>query len=388
LTHHLPTVDRWADLSGRRILVRCDFNVPLAGSPDGTYVVADDFRIRAAVPLLRDLRERGADVVVATHLGRPRGPGDPAINVAPVRRVLEELCPGVTLLENLRANPGEKANDEAFGRSLVVGVDGYVNEAFGVSHRAHASIMAPPRFVESAAGPNLLREVSTLLSVFSRPERPFVAVVGGAKVADKLTLLQRLVAEADTVIVGGAMAFTFWRALDRPVGDSLVDEDRVGACAELFTTGRVVVPEDVWALPGASPWGTADGGDESPRLFSAGVERGWVGLDIGPASADRFAAIITAASTVLWNGPMGVFEDPRFAEGTREVAEAVALCPGTTIVGGGDSAAAIRKFALRDRVSFVSTGGGAALELLQSGDLPGLRALRDSPFAEVTECAP
>lgn len=388
MTQRLPTIDRWADLSGRRILVRGDFNVPLTTSPDGAIVVADDFRIRAALPLLHELRARGADVVVATHLGRPRGPDDPATNVAPVRRALEDLCPGVTLLENLRESPGEKANDEAFGRSLVVGVDGYVNEAFGVSHRTHASIMAPPRYVESAAGPNLLREVSTLLSVFSRPARPFVAVVGGAKVADKLTLLQRLVSEADTVIVGGAMAFTFWCALGRAVGESLVDDERVDACADLLRSGKVVVPDDVWALPSGSPWGRAEGADESPRLFENRLDDGWVGLDIGPTSASRFASIITAAATVLWNGPMGVFEDPRFAGGTREVAEAVARCPGTTIVGGGDSAAAIGKFALRDRVSFVSTGGGAALELLQFGDLPGLRALRESPFTEAAACVP
>lgn len=379
MTHALPTVDRWADLRGRRILVRCDFNVPIA-EVDGRRVVTDDFRIRAATPLLTELRDRGAEVVVATHLGRPKGPEDPSGDVGPVREVLATLCPGVTLRENLRLSPGEESNDEAFGRSLVEGVDGYVNEAFGVSHRAHASIVAPPRYVESAAGPHLVREVTTLLSVFAQPARPFVAVVGGAKVADKLPLLARLVEVADTIVVGGAMAFTFWRAEGRATGASLVDEGAVAACADLLATGRLVLPTDAVALPVGTPFG--DGGEAEGRTVVDEVPEGWVALDVGAASTATFADVVRGAATVLWNGPMGVFEDPRFAAGTRTVAQAVADCPGTTIVGGGDSAAALHQFDLASRVSFVSTGGGAALELLEKGDLPGLVALRTSPFNE------
>jgi phosphoglycerate kinase len=390
LTQRLPTVDRWADLSGRRILVRCDFNVPLTREgADGRLIVADDFRLRAAVPLLAGLRDRGADVVVATHLGRPRGADDPATNVAPVRAALLALCPGVTLLENLRSNPGEKANDEEFGRSLVAGVDGYVNEAFGVSHRTHASIMAPPKYVESAAGPNLIREVSTLLSVFKRPARPFIAIVGGVKVVDKLALLRRLVDQADAVLVGGAMAFTFWRAVGRSTGASVVDDEQVSACADLLQSGKVVIPTDVWALPVDSQWGPGnDDNAELPRMFESSIPDGWLGLDIGPSTASHFSDVIRTSKTVLWNGPMGVFEDHRLMSGTKAVAEAIAQCDGTTIVGGGDSASAIKSLGLKHRVSFVSTGGGAALELLEFGDLPGLRALRESPFSEVVACAP
>ena len=254
------------------------------------------------------------------------------------------------------------------------GFDAYVNEAFGASHRAHASIVYPPKVLPSAAGPNLQREVTTLLGTLSAPERPFVAIVGGAKVADKLGITRVLVERADSVIVGGGMAFTFWKALGRPIGSSLVDETRVDEVRELLASGRIVLPTDVWCLPEGSNFGS--GGIEEPVLRSMAVGDLEMGLDIGPDSIEAFRRVIEGAATVLWNGPMGVFEDPRLMEGTRSVAEILAASRTTSIVGGGDSAAAVEKFGVADRMSFISTGGGASLELLEFGDLPGLKALR------------
>lgn len=378
MTLGLPTTEGWTDLRGQRVLVRVDFNVPLM-ERGGERIVADDFRIRAAIPLFEELQRRGATVVAATHVGRPKGRVDARYGVAPIREVLAELAPGVELLENLRFDPGEEANDPEFGRLLIKGFDRYINEAFSVSHRPHASVMAPPRFVPSAAGPELLHEVTTLLGVLAHPVRPFVAVVGGAKVADKLPLLERLAEQADQVVVGGAMAFTFWLAMGRDVGDSLTEPALTERCAALLATGRILVPTDALALPVGAPFGP-DGGPDAPREFAGGVPDGWVGLDIGPDSRARFADAVAGARTVLWNGPVGVSEDPRLAGGTRAVAEAVAANPGTTIVGGGDSAAALQSCGLRERVTFVSTGGGAALELLERGDLPGLQALRECPW--------
>jgi phosphoglycerate kinase len=374
----LPELSGWDGLSGSRVLVRVDFNTPLVMVGE-RLEVGDDTRIRAAVPLLAQLVASGADVVACTHLGRPQGRFVAALSVEPLRRRLGELCPGVELMENLRFDPGEEANDREFGRQLVRGFDFYVNEAFGASHRAHASVMAPPCYLPSAAGPNLLGEVRTLLSVFDEPARPFVAIVGGAKVTDKLAVTARLADQADAVIVGGAMAFSFWRAMGRPTGASIVDESALEACAGLLASGKVILPEDVLTLEEGEPFGPG-GGPASPTTTVAEVPEGRVGLDIGPASAARFATEVARAATVLWNGPMGVFEDPRFLGGTRAVAEAVAASSATTIVGGGDSAAALCALGLADRVSFVSTGGGATLELLERGDLPGLRALRECPW--------
>ncbi len=373
----LPQIDRWGSLSGSRVLVRVDMNTPIA-QRDGRRVVSDDFRIRASLPALQALLERDAHVVACTHLGRPDGRFDPRYTVEPVRGALETLCPGVELMENLRFDPGEEHNDDEFGRLLVKGFDYYVNEAFGVSHRAHASVMAPPMYLPSAAGPNLTTEVSTLLSVFEGPARPFVAIVGGAKVADKLAITRRLVEQADAVIIGGAMAFTFWLAQGRAVGDSLVDRSKVDECRELLATGRVHVPTGALGLATGEPFGA--GGEAAAMEFSSAIPDGHVGLDIDSASAAQFAELIASAATVLWNGPMGVFEDPRFAAGTTVLAQAVANCAGETIVGGGDSAAAVAQLGLSEQMSFVSTGGGASLELLELGDLPGLRALRTSPW--------
>jgi phosphoglycerate kinase len=374
----LPSYDRWGSLEGKRILVRVDFNAPVA-EVNGRLEVTDDFRIRAALPLLEELLSRGATVVACTHFGRPHGQVVEKYRVEPVRRRLNELCRDVELMENLRFNPGEEANDPTFGASLVEGFDYYVNEAFGASHRAHASIMVPPTLIPSAAGPNLARETSTILGLLESPARPFVAIIGGAKVADKLAITKVLCAKADTVIVGGGMAYTFQAALGHGVGSSLFDASYVEQCAQLLAAGNVVIPSDAWGLPSTSPFG-ANAGSEPATLFGPDIPDGFAGLDIGPASVEQFADVIAGAATILWNGPMGVFEDERFSSGTEAVARAVAASEAVSVVGGGDSVAALQTFGLEGDVSFVSTGGGASLELVELGDLPGLKALRESPF--------
>lgn len=373
----LPTYQRWGSLAGKRVLVRVDFNTPVV-EMNGRLEVSDDFRIRATLPLLEDLRSRGATVVACTHFGRPKGRVDERYRVEPVRRRLHELCPDVELLENLRFHPGEEANDAVFGASLVEGFDYYVNEAFGASHRAHASIMIPPTLIPSATGVNLAREVATITALLESPERPFVAILGGAKVADKLAITRVLCEKADAVIVGGGMSFTFQVSLGHTIGSSLFDASYVEQCATLLTTGKIVLPTDAVGLSVGAPFGS--GGNDPATLFGADIPDGFVGLDIGPASTALFEDVITGAATILWNGPMGVFEDPRFASGTESVASAVAKSSAVSVVGGGDSVAALQKFGLEDDVSFVSTGGGASLEFVEWGDLPGLRALRESPF--------
>ena len=374
----LPSYDRWGSLRGKRILVRVDFNTPVA-EVDGRLEVSDDFRIRATLPLFEELLSRGAIVVACTHFGRPRGQVVEKYRVEPVRRRLSELCRDVELLENLRFNPGEEGDDPDFGASLVEGFDYYVNEAFSASHRAHASIMVPPTLVPSAAGPNLRRETATILGLLESPARPFVAIIGGAKVADKLAITKVLCEKADTVIIGGGMAYTFQAALGHTIGSSLFDASYVEQCAALLAAGNVVIATDALALPSTASFG-ADGGAEEPTRFGSDIPDGYTGLDIGPASATRFAEVIGGAATILWNGPMGVFEDPRFSAGTEAVARAVAASSAVSVVGGGDSVAALGAFGLEGDVSFVSTGGGASLELVELGDLPGLRALRESPF--------
>jgi phosphoglycerate kinase len=374
----LPTYDRWGSLKGKRILVRVDFNTPVA-EIDGRPEVTDDFRIRATLPLFEELLSRGAIVFSCTHFGRPNGQVVEKYRVEPVRRRLHELCREVELLENLRFNPGEESNDPAFGASLVEGFDYYINEAFGASHRAHASIMVPPTLIPSAAGLNLARETSTILGLLESPERPFVAIIGGAKVADKLAITKVLCEKADTVIVGGGMAYTFLAAQGHTIGSSLFDASYVDQCAQLLAAGNVVIPTDARGLSSSSPFGPG-AGNEPATVFEADIPDGFVGLDIGPASAERFADVIAGAATILWNGPMGVFEDERFAGGTEAVARAVAKSDAVSVVGGGDSVAALQTFGLENDVSFVSTGGGASLELVELGDLPGLRALRESPF--------
>jgi phosphoglycerate kinase len=373
----VPTLEDLPSVDGKRVLLRADFNVPIH---DGE--VTDDLRIRAALPTIEWLLGRGAQLVACTHLGRPKGTPDPRYSVEPVRRRLAELAPGVDLLDNLRFDPGEEADDPTFVAKLVDGFDAYVNDAFGASHRAHASIVGPPRSLPSAAGRLLAKEVDVLLGLRTRPRRPFVAVLGGAKVTDKLTVIEALLGVADTVLIGGAMCFTFLAARGNPIGASRFEEDMVDTCRSLLDQhgDRLVLPTDITALgPGGELMKPDAGGDV--RQVGTRLPDGWTGVDVGPGTAADFGDRIAEARTVFWNGPMGVFEDPRFEAGTRAVARAVADTAAFTVVGGGDSAAALAQFGLDDDVDHVSTGGGASLELLERGDLPGLEALRTAPNA-------
>ncbi|MDQ3738075.1 MAG: phosphoglycerate kinase [Actinomycetota bacterium] len=350
------------ELDGARVLVRTDFNVPLEGGR-----ITDDFRIRAALPTIEWLTEHGADVVCASHLGRPKGRPADEFSMEPVRRRLAELAPDVELLENLRFDAGEESNDAAFVDRMVDGMDAYVNDAFGASHRAHASIVGPPAHLPSAMGRLLEREVEVLLGLRLRPRRPFVAILGGAKVSDKLGVIEALLHTVDELAVGGGMCFTFLAAKGRSVGDSICERDQIDACRRLLEGPTPIhLPTDLVGL---------DAGGER-ATFGADVPDGAKGLDIGPGTAAAFADVVLDAGTVFWNGPMGMFEDERFAAGTRTVADAVAGTKAFTVVGGGDSAAALVQFGRDDDVDHVSTGGGASLELLEHGDLPGLAALR------------
>ena len=382
----IPLLQDLPPLQGAHVLVRVDFNVPLHIGVRGKATVADDFRITAALPTLRQLLDDGAEVVAASHLGRPAGERDPRWVMDPVRERLEALCPGVGLADNLRFDSGEKANDPAFVQRLIEGFDAYVNEAFGAAHRTHASIVGPPQFLPSAAGLRFAREVEVLGGVLESPARPFVAVVGGAKVADKLEVLKVLATKVDTLVVGGGMAFTFMAARGQHVGNSLCDQSRLEDCRVLLESGvRILLPTDTRALePGGTFGPTADGHGSrgSVKVIEGDLPDGWMGLDIGPDSAAAFAEAVTGAGTVLWNGPLGAFEDVRFAAGTRVVAQAVADSPGFSVVGGGDSASALDELGLSDRVDFLSTGGGASLSFIETeGHLPGIDALRRAPNA-------
>jgi phosphoglycerate kinase len=388
----LRTVDR-ADVAGRRVLVRNDFNVPLEGGR-----VTDDLRVRAAVPTLRLLLERGARVVCCSHLGRPKGRRDERYTLAPVAPVLGErlgrrvafvddvagqaarsavdgLGGGeVLLLQNLRFEPGEEANDPEFAGRLAALADLYVDDAFGAAHRAHASVVGVAERLPAYAGFLLAGEVKVLSRLLEDPERPFVAVLGGSKVSDKLAVLDSLLARVDRLVVGGGMCFTFLAAEGHEVGDSLFEADQVGAVKALLATAErdgkpVLLPTDVVVAREVAS-------DAEHRTVPAdGIEKGWKGLDIGPETAEAFAAAVADARTVFWNGPMGVFELAPFAAGTRRVAEAVAAADGFTVVGGGDSAAALAELGLADRVDHLSTGGGASLELLEGKTLPGVAAV-------------
>jgi phosphoglycerate kinase len=369
----LPILEDLPPLEGKRVLLRADFNVPVH---DGH--ITDDLRIRAALPTIGWLQDHGATVVACTHFGRPKGEPNPKYSVAPIRARLAELAPGVELLENLRFDPGEEANDPGFVTRLIDGFDAYVNDAFGASHRPHASVVGPPARVPSAAGRLLAKEVDVLTGLRERPTRPFVAVLGGSKVSDKLKVISALLGVADEVLIGGGMCFTFLKALGHGVGDSLCEDDMVAACRDLLTGGAAIrLPSDVTALGPDGQIGDPGVGGEV-RQLGVEIPAGWRGLDIGPGSSAEFADAVLDARTVFWNGPMGVFEDDRFAAGTRTVAEAVAESSAFTVVGGGDSAAAVAQFGLADRIDHISTGGGASLELLEQGDLPGLAALRES----------
>ena len=376
----VPELEDLPPVEGKRVLVRCDFNVPFS-RVDSVATIDDDLRIRAALPTLQWLVERGAHVTACSHLGRPKGAPDPKFSMDPVAARLKELAPEVALLDNLRFNAGEESNDPAFVEELIAGQDLYVDDAFGAAHRSHASIVGPPQFLPSAAGRLLAKEVEVLGGLLDSPKRPFVTVLGGSKVSDKLGVIESLLEKCDQLVIGGGMCFTFLAAMGHSVGGSLFEADQVDTCKRLLASGpgKFVLPSDITAL---SPDGTfgADASKQTGEVRQMGrsLPDGWKGLDIGPGSAAEFSDVILEARTVFWNGPMGVFEDDRFSAGTRTVAQAMADTKAITIVGGGDSAAALAKFKLDDEVSHVSTGGGASLEYLEQGDLPGLAALRAS----------
>ncbi|MEI2639434.1 MAG: phosphoglycerate kinase [Microthrixaceae bacterium] len=373
----VPELEDLGDVNGKSVLLRADFNVPLDGAR-----ITDDLRIRAALPTIKWLQDNGASVTACTHLGRPKGTPDPKYSVEPVRERLAELAPGVELLDNLRFDPGETANDAAFVDRLVEGHDLYVNDAFGASHRSHASVVGPPSRLPSAAGRLLAREVEVILGIRQDPAHPFVAITGGSKVSDKLGVIKALLETADSIIVGGGMCFTFFAAMGHSIGNSLCEPDMIATCKELLETfgDRLHLPSDVVGLGPGGKIGDPSAGGEV-RNFGRSLPEGWMGLDIGPGSAAEFGDVIAEARTMLWNGPMGVFEDPRFEAGTRAVALSVAESNGFSVIGGGDSAAAIAQFGLADEVSHISTGGGASLELIENGDLPGLAALRGASNA-------
>ena len=365
----LPLLEDLGDVRGKRVLVRTDFNVPMSGADDARVIV-DDFRIVSALPTINYLTDRGATVVCASHLGRPKGAPSAKYSMAPVRSRLAELAPGVELLENLRFNPGEEVNDPKFVAELVAGFDLYVDDAFGATHRAHASIVGPPKTLPSAAGRLLQREIEVLGALREKPNRPFVAVLGGAKVSDKIGVIEALQERVDAFIIGGGMCFTFLAAQGHSVGDSICQPELIDVCKKLLN-GNVPIhlPEDLVGLDADGVYAT----------YGIRLPKGAKGLDIGPGSAAAFTDIIMDARSVFWNGPMGMFEDARFANGTKTVAQAMADTKAFTVVGGGDSAAALAQFKLDDEVDHVSTGGGASLEYLELGDLPGLEALRGAP---------
>jgi phosphoglycerate kinase len=387
---------RDADVAGKRVLVRVDFNVPL---DDGR--VGDDTRIRAALPTIELLRERGAAPILISHLGRPKGKVDPALSMTPVGERLAELLgtgvkqapavvgedvetmaaglsPGdVLLLENVRFEPGETENDPQLAKGLAGLAEVYVNDAFGAAHRAHASTEGVAHRLPGYAGLLLESEVNELTAVVESPERPLVVVLGGAKVSDKIGVIERFLEVADSILIGGAMCFSFFRAQDIPTGDSLVEEAGIPMAADALK--RATSSNCELSLPTDLVLGEEfDAGTAVRPAEGVVVPDGWMGLDIGPATAAAYARTVGAAGTVLWNGPMGAFELEPFAAGTRAVAEAVAAAPGTTVVGGGDSVAALHRFGLAEKVDWVSTGGGASLELLEGKKLPGVEALRDA----------
>ena len=383
-------------VAGRRVLLRADLNVPLDGGR-----ITDDGRIRAVLPTLTALRDAGARVVVCSHLGRPKGAPDPKYSLAPVAARLGELLGtpvafatdtvgdaarstveslvdgGVALLENLRFNPGETSKDtaerEAFAAALAAFADAYVDDAFGAVHRRHASVFDVAALLPHYAGRLVLREVEVLSRLTGEPDRPYVVVLGGSKVSDKLAVINALLPKVDTLLVGGGMCFTFLAAQGHGVGDSLLEPDMVDTCRGLLESGKIVLPEDVVVA--------AEIAADAPTSVVAAdaIPAGRKGLDIGPATVAAFGRVLSGARTVFWNGPMGVFEVAPFAAGTRGVAEAIAAVDGFTVVGGGDSAAAVRVLGLDEHAfTHISTGGGASLEYLEGKPLPGLVALENS----------
>ena len=376
----MRTLDDLGGVDGKRVLVRVDFNVPLE---DGH--ITDDTRIRAALPTLERLRESGARLLLVSHLGRPKG-RDPQLSLRPVAERLGELLGtevalaedldhvpdgDVVMLENIRFEPGETKNDPELAKRLAALADAYVNDAFGSAHRAHASTEGVARLLPSAAGLLLQREVETLTGILEDPGRPLVAIVGGAKVTDKIGVLKAFLERADAILIGGAMAFPFLSVQGHAIGDSLCAQEDLDPARRLLDAGDAKL-----RLPFDLVLGDRFAADAERReIEGVDVPDGWMGLDIGARTAAAYAVEINGAGSVFWNGPMGAFELEPFAAGTRAVADAVADAPGTTVVGGGDSAAALAEFGLADRVTHLSTGGGASLELIEGKTLPGVEVL-------------
>ncbi len=398
----MKSISDLGDLNGKRVLIRCDFNVPLDGAN-----ITDDGRIRAALPTLTQLRDAGAKITVMAHLGRPKGQVNPKYSLAPVAKRLEELIgstvklakdvvgesaretvaslqPGeIAVLENVRYEPGEESKDEAerveLAKKYAEFGDFFVSDGFGVVHRKQASVYDVAKLLPSAAGQLVKKEVDVLSKLVTAPERPFVVVLGGAKVADKLAVIDNLIGIADTLIVGGGMSYTFSKAQGHEVGKSLLDESKIEACGQYLTRAReegkkLLLPIDVVVAPDADFDKRQVIGE--PRIVPVNaIPADLEGFDIGPDTRELFAEAIADAKTVFWNGPMGVSEIEEFADGTRAMAEAISKVDGLTVVGGGDSAAAVRDLGYEDRFSHISTGGGASLEYLEGKTLPGLEVL-------------
>jgi len=390
MSGELPGVDSFGDVAGKRVLVRSDLNVPLDPNPDGMARITDDGRIRASVPQIKALLDDGAQVVVCAHLGRPKGTPDPKYSLAPVAKRLGELLgrdvefvaepdgkptSELALLENLRFHPGETSKDDreraAYADFLATLADVYVDDAFGAVHRKHASVYDVAQRLPHAAGALVRRELDVLRRLTESPERPYVVVLGGSKVSDKLAVIDHLLPTVDKLLVGGGMCFTFLKSQGHDVGDSLLEADQVDACRRFLETGKVVLPVDVVVAGDVSA-------DAKTEVVDAdAIPDGKKGLDIGPRTVELFRDALAGSRTVFWNGPMGVFELAPFADGTRGVAEAIALSTSAlTVVGGGDSAAAVRLLGIgEERFGHISTGGGASLEYLEGKTLPGLAVL-------------
>ena len=385
------------NVQGKRVLVRVDYNVPL--TPEGT--VADDKRIVAALPTVKYLLEHGARVILCSHLGRPKGTVKPEFSLKPVAARLSELLSGVKidfasdcigeeakekamalqdgqilLLENLRFHKEEEKNDPEFAKELASLAEIYVSDAFGTVHRAHASTAGVAAYLPAVAGFLIGKELSIMGQALENPQRPFVAILGGAKVADKIGVIKNLLQKCDSLIIGGGMAYTFFAAQGYGIGDSLLDKDSIGLAKDLMAEAesrgvKLLLPVDTVVAKEFA----ADAEHKTVKVNE--IPDGWQGLDIGEESRKLFAGVIESAKTVIWNGPMGVFEFPAFAKGTAAVAEACAKCQGTTIIGGGDSASAVKKLGYADKMTHISTGGGASLEFLEGKVLPGVAALND-----------